>query len=254
MYLKPEVIFRVKDLENTIDVLTNFFENDYILDGRVQKFISGYFNFDATQLKGKSWKERHKFLVQVITPIYNNNLESMKKSIKEFQNHWDENSTLICNELERIFNIKFQGVQQYYAEVNINPVCPRFLAEKSFDINNKQTTQQVLQTCIHELIHFCWFDLWQQLWLETDTNTFESPHTEWLLCEIAIDPIIYFSQLKNLCDSTPAYNHFYHSKIKDENLIDVFRNLYKSKSIREFMKSGLELLQNNPDLVKELVK
>lgn len=251
--LKPQVIFKVKKLEKMLDVLTSFFKDDYLLDGRMQKFISRYFNFDAMQLKGKNWNERHKFLAQILTPIYNSSLEGMEKSVKEFQDYWDKNSTLICSELERIFNIKFQGVQQYYAEININPVSPRFLAEKSFDVNNKSTKQNALQICIHELIHFCWFDLWQQLWPETDTKNFESPHIEWLLSEIAIDPIVYFSKFKNLCNNTPAYKHFYESKIENENLIDIFRNLYKSKSISEFMKAGLELLENNLELVKELV-
>lgn len=254
MYLRPQVVFKVKELDNTIDVLTGFFDDDNILDGRFQTSLSGYFNFDAMQLKGKNWDERRAFMAEIVTPIYNNNLANMENSVKEFQDYWNENATLICSELERVFKISFKGVQLYYAEININPVCPRFLNEKTFDISNTSTKEKALQTCIHELIHFCWFDLWQEIWPETDTKNFESPHTEWLLSEIAIDPIVYFSALKNLCTDTPAYNYFYESKIWGENLIEVFRKLYKANNIDNFMERGLKLLQNNPDLVKDLVK
>lgn len=75
------------------------------------------------------------------------------------------------------------------------------------------------------------------------------------MSEIAIDPIVYFSEFRNIMREKPAYNYFYDTKIWDtENLIDVFRKLYKANTLDNFMDRGLKLLNNNPELVKELVK
>ena len=75
------------------------------------------------------------------------------------------------------------------------------------------------------------------------------------MSEIAIDPIVYFSEFRKIMREKPAYNYFYDTKIwGTENLIEVFRKLYKANTLDNFMDRGLKLLNNNPELVKELVK
>lgn len=254
MYLRPHVVFKVKELDDTIDIVTSFFEHDYTLDGRFQQNLAKHFGFESNSLMGLDWEQKREIVAKAVTPIHEQNLELMENKVKEFQSYWNDNAGLICAELERVFRINFKGIQQYTAEINVNPICPRFLNERSFDVNFNSSKENALQTCIHELIHFCWFDLWQELFPETEPEKFETPHTEWLLSEIAIDPIVYFGAFKDLFNEKPAYNYFYDSTIWGENLIEVFRKLYKANSIDNFMERGLKLLNNNPDVVKELVK
>ncbi len=254
MYLRPHVVFQVKSLEDTVSIITSFFEHDYNLDDRFAMSIAEYFGFDITKLKGKTWEQRLEIMTEILTPIYEANLDKMAEQVKEFQAYWNDNAGLVCSELERVFRISFKGIQQYIAEINVNPVCPRFLENKSFDVGTNSTKQQALQTCIHELIHFCWFELWQELFPDANPKHFETPHTEWLFSEIAIDPIIYFGAFKDMFNEKPAYDYFYDAKIWGENLIDVFRKLYKANNIDNFMERGLKILENNPEVVKDLVK
>ena len=255
MYKKPQVIFEVKSLADTINIMTSFFEDDSTIEGRFATALAKNFNIDISTLKGKSKLGKMKVVKECITPIYNDNLLAMQEKVKELEDYWNQNSNLVCTELEKIFRIKFQGTEYYTAYVNINKICPRYLNDQSFDVNFRNSKEDVLSTCIHELIHFYWFMIWKENYPECPTENFEAPHTEWLLSEIAIDPIVYFSELRNIMREKPAYNYFYDTKIWDtENLIEVFRKLYKSNTLDNFMDRGLKLLNNNPELVKELVK
>ena len=254
MYLKPYVKFRVKDFDSMANTFTSFFEDDQMLEGRFATNLANYFGIDTVSLKGKTFDEKLEIIKAILEPIHNQNLQAMEDKVEELQDYWNQNSNLICAELEKIFRVKFKGVQEYIAEVNINTVCPRYLNECSFDVDFRATKEQTLQTCIHELIHFVWFELWQELFPECDPSHFETPHTEWLFSEIAVDPIVYFSELRTLCNDKPAYDYFYEAQLWGENMMEVFRKLYRANSIDNFLERGLKLLNSNPDLVKELVK
>lgn len=254
MYLKPYVKFRVKDFDSMAEIFESFFDTDEALDSRFATDIAAYFGIDVSTLKGKTTDQRLDIIKNILRPIHDENLSVMEQRVAEYQDYWNQNCNIICEELEKIFRVKFKGVQEYTAEININTICPRYLNDCSFDVDFRCTKEQTLQTCIHELIHFVWFELWKELYPDCDTSCFETPHTEWLLSEIAIDPIVYFSELKNFCNDRPAYDYFYTTTLWEENLIEVFRRLYRANNIDNFMERGLKLLNSNPDLVKELVK
>lgn len=254
MYLKPQVVFKIKTLEDTINIFTDFFSEDDNLNGRMCTNISLNYNINVEELRGKSIIKRKEIISEIISPIYETKLNEMKQKVVDFQNFWNENANTICREFEKIFKVSFNGVRYFSAEINLNSVCPRFLNADSFDVYYRSNKQDILQTCIHELIHFYWFQLWVEEFPKSNPKTFEHPYAEWLLSEIAVDPIIYYSELRNFSSDKPAYKYFYSSQINGENLIEFFRRLFKSNNLVNFMSKGLETLNNNPDLVANLVK
>lgn len=255
MYKKPQVIFELKSLEDTAHIITSFFDDDSTINGRFPTAIAQNFNINIPELVGKTLDEKYEIILKVLTPIFNDNLAEMQSKIKEYQDYWNTNANFVCSEFEKIYRIKFQGTEYYTAYVNINTTCPRYLKDQSFDVNFRNSKEEVLDTCIHELIHFYWFIIWKEDFPDCPETNFEAPHVEWLLSEIAIDPIVYFSEFRKIMREKPAYNYFYDTKIwGTENLIEVFRKLYKANTLDNFMDRGLKLLNNNPELVKELVK
>lgn len=254
MYGKPQVNFKVKSLEDQIDIVTSFLETDEDLKTMFGSGVALRFNIDLKKLQGKSKEDRKKIISETVTPIYNSKLTDMQNRINEYQEFWNKNAQLVANEFQKIFKIGFNGIRQFTAEINLNSVCPRYLNSDSFDVNFRKTAEETFATCIHELVHFYWFQVWKEVFDDANDETFETPHLEWLFSEIAVDPIIYFSGLKPVCDEKPAYNYFYTTKFNDETVIELFRKLYRSNSLEKFMEKGIKLLKDNPEQSKNLIR
>lgn len=253
MCKKPQVIFSVKSLEDTVNIVTSFFDSEESLNSTTTKHIANFFGLNLASFKDKTFEECKAIVEEVLTPIYKVKLKQMENKVKVFQEHFNSYSNLICAEFEKIFRVKFNGIRYFDAYVNLNNVCPRYLNNDSFDICYVSSPENATKTAVHELIHFYWFDLFKEVMPEISEDNFEFPHPAWMLSEIAVDPIIYFSELSKLNFKQPAYEQFYKATLNGENLIESFRKLYKANSLPKFMERGLKILENNPELVKNLL-
>lgn len=254
MYLKPQLNFKVKSLEDNVNIIADFFEDDRTINNSFQKYIANALNINVNELLGKTLEQKKEIIKNIVSPIYDVKLNQMNLKKDEFSKFWNENSMIVCQEFQNIFKIGFSGIKQYDVEIGINPVCPRYLDDFAFDVYYVKSKEDALETCIHELIHFYWFQIFNENFPEIPKSKFEAPFAEWLLSEIAVDPIIYYSKLRNYCREKPAYNYLYNEKINGENLIEFFRRLYKSNNLKNFMEKGLNVLNSNPELLKQLIK
>ena len=254
MYLKPHVNFEVKSLEDTINIFVSFLETDEDLNYNSAGYIANHYNINLDDLKGKSVEARKEIITNILTPIYNVKLNQMKSKIEVYQNYWNENANKVCEQFEKIFKVGFKGVRQFTAYINLNPMCPRYLNDDSFDIYYINKPEDAFKTCVHELIHFYWFQVWQEVFDDANPETFECPHLEWLFSEIVVDPIIYYSELSKFNFKQPAYAHFYTSKFLGETAIEFFRKLYRSNSLETFMEKGIKILKDNEAEAKTLIK
>lgn len=253
MYLMPQVIYELKKIEDTAKIISSFYNDDLTIYGRFPTAIASNFNINIDELVGKTIDEKYDIILKLITPIYEKNIKEMRAKIKEYQKYWNKNADFVCKELEKIFNIRFDGVEKCYAYVNINTTCPRYLDSHSFDVNFRKTKEQALEVCIHEIIHFYWFQKWKEKYPNCPEENFQAPHIEWLLSEIVIDQIVYYSEFRKIMREKPAYYYFYDTVIPGlGNLIQIFRKLYSENNIDNFMEKGINLLKAYPELVKEL--
>ena len=254
MYGKPQVNFEVKSLEDTINIFVSFLETDEDLKFSSATYIANHYNINLSELQGKSLEQRKEIITNILTPIYNVKLNQMKNKIADYQQYWNENAAKVCEQFEKIFKIGFKGIRQFTAYINLNPMCPRYLNDDSFDIYYINKPEDCFKTCVHELIHFYWFQVWQEVFEDANPETFECPHLEWLFSEIVVDPIIYYSELNQFNFKQPAYAYFYNSKFKDENVIEFFRKLYRSNSLETFMEKGIKLLKDNEAEARTLIR
>jgi len=230
-----KVKFELINLEEQIEVIENFLrdKNDFSI------MIQEYFNLPK-DIFNKSNEERCKTLLVEITKLYNTRLKDMENACKLFQETWDKNELFINKALQKIF--KCQSNFTSIAYVNLNPIFPRYLQTKSFDVNVDASAQYVLQAGVHEIIHFLWFDIWKKQFPETKDFECEYPEKVWLISELAIDAIFRGSNLKKLLISKPAYDYFYEEKINGKRLMLEIRKLYKNCSIKEFQIKLLDFI------------
>ena len=220
-----KIKFEVLKLNKQTEIIEDFL----LCDNQTSEYIKKFFKFDDS-IKSK------RDISYGIAQLYNNRMCDLIDSANRFQILWDENSETLNKELFEIFGRQFEF--DCIAYVNLNPIWPRFLEEKCFHVNVDAGDRYLLQSVMHEIVHFIWFEIWHQTFPKIPKSDYDYPNLSWIISEIAIEPIFRFSNLKNLCDEYPAYKYFYEEKIDGKTVTEIANKIYKdNKSIIDFQKT-----------------
>ena len=199
--------------------------------------------FKLTNYFDKTEAERDVLLKQKIGDLYHNNQDILAEKVATCQKQWAKNEGYINAQFEKIFGEKFDF--DCVAQVNFNPICPRFIESKEFDVNALDNDAGILETSLHEIIHFAWFNVWNQQFPNTTHAEMNAPSRDWLISEIVVDPIFKQSGLKSFLVREPAYDYLYQEKINNKNLMEVVNDLYvQSSSIKDFQNRMLDMVKH----------
>ena len=236
-----KVKFEVISLKDQVAVIQDFLSDK----NNTSDFIADFFNLNINL----STTERNQQINDIITEIYTARLNDLKQSCVRFQNIWERNAVFINNELNNIFGKEFEF--DCVAYVNLNPVWPRYLNEKCFDVNLDANDDYLLLTSAHEIIHFAWFEVWKDNFPQIERQDYDYPNLSWLISEIAIEPIFKFSNLKQLSSAKPAYDYFYTDKINNKTIAEIANEIFKnSKDINNFQHTIYSFFKNNKETNK----
>jgi hypothetical protein len=125
--------------------------------------------------------------------------------------------------------------------ISLNPICPRYLDTRTFDIYYENSERGALGIALHEMVHFVWFDVWQNRFHDGMAE-YESPHLKWVFSEMAVDPIM--RRDKRLYEINPyfadgcAYGYFYEMKIEGKPILETLYDMYLDTDIVGFMEQG----------------
>ena len=224
-----KVNFKIKELDDQIEIIYSFLS----CKNEMSYTVANYFDLNLDGLLELASEKKQKVVSNAVSSKYNENLETMQKAVKKFQEFWNKKQNFINKELFKIFGREFNF--NCIAYVNLNPVWPRYLKEKAFDVNYNASKDFLLSSCEHEIIHFIWFDIWKENFKNYKEDDFEYPNLVWLCSEIAVEPIFRFSKLIELSKDNPAYDYFYAEKIGLKSVAEIANEIYKSsKDINEF--------------------
>jgi len=223
------VKFEVMNLKEQIEIIQEFLS----LTNQTSQYISSFLGInDAKEIES------------VVTELYNKRIKDLQTAKKHFQNIWNANCKKINDELMKIFQKEFNI--DCIAYVNLNPVWPRYLEERAFDVNVDATDEYLLSSSCHEIVHFIWFEIWNETFPNIAKNEYDYPNLSWLISEIAIEPIFRFSKLKEFSKSNPAYDYFYTEKINNKTVSSIANEIYlKSQGIKDFQQNIYKYFKEN---------
>ena len=134
--------------------------------------------------------------------------------------------------------------------ISMNPIQPRFLKERCFDIFYLNSEKGAIGEGIHEIIHFVWFYLWNRLFGD-DYDEYERPTLKWILSEMAVEPVMKDPRLSSINPYFPRenggciYPYFFDMKAGGDLVIDTLDAMYKKYSIEDFMKKSYAYCQRH---------
>lgn len=132
---------------------------------RVKKYICEYFHIPTE-------------------PALQNNaaLETTVRTI--VQNEQNNNAAAIAGKVEKMHCLWQENRDE-------NCVCPYDFENNRIYINYRKSSEEMLETCVHELIHYYWFHKWNALFKDQYSSSLV-----WIFSEIAIDALFFETPLK----------------------------------------------------------
>lgn len=125
----------------------------------------------------------------------------------------------------------------------MNPIAPRFLTQRRFDIFYLNSERGAVGTAIHELIHFVWFHVWNGLFGDS-YDEYERPSLKWILSEMVVEPIMRDPRLSSINPYFPreqggcVYPYFFDMEAGGAPILDTLDRMYRAQSVQAFMKSS----------------
>ena len=137
--------------------------------------------------------------------------------------------------------------------------CPRFLREHSFDVFYKNSEYGALGMSLHEMIHFVWFYVWNQMFKDS-YDEYETPSLKWILSEMVVESIMSDERLSSINPYSPrerggcVYSYFFDMTVDGRPVLDTLHELYKAKRMTDFMRLSYEYCRENKKEIREHIE
>lgn len=223
-----------------------------------EPLFSKYKFLDKEQGLNSDWKSRKQYITEELSQYYIKTKSELLEKSKIFQNFWNDNEANINKIFTHTFQIDcYNLLNDLKADVSLNPICPRWLAQKYFTIFYQSDNTKFLETSIHEIIHFIWFHIWHQTFKD-NYKEYENPHLKWVLSEMVVDTFAKNTDIGSLfskksCNDT-VYDYFYSMIIKDIPILETLSHIYQnSKDIPQFMQRAYAYCQDNETAIRKQI-
>ncbi len=211
---------------------------------RYPEIDSGYYN----TLTGS---ERDKYIADKFHEIAPSRAAMIADKIKVQNEYWTQNNKKLNDAFADAFGCNVSGIlNNIVGRIGLDPICPRDIGKYSFDVFYQYSPDYMIETAVHEMVHFVWFYIWHQHFKD-NPNEYDSHHIKWLLSEMVVDVIIRNSALAGFfCDMAHkrdiAYSYFYDMNIADAPLLENLTKMYKGADhITKFMEESYKYVCDN---------
>lgn len=219
-----------------------------------------YPQIDRKYAAGLSFCERKKYLEQILRDIYADIEETLEEKAVLYKGHWNACRGQITAALTDAFAVDCGALfNDLRCNVSMNPVQPRFLTGKSFDVFYLNSEKGAVGSAIHEIIHFVWFYVWNRLFGDS-YDEYERPSLKWLLSEMVVESIMGDQRLSAINPYYPReqggciYPYFFDLKADGKLILETLDEMYKNLSIGEFMKDSYAYCQKHEQEIREHIR
>jgi hypothetical protein len=234
-----DLTYKYPGIEYSVNSIM-LFENDPWIDS----IFHFYPQIDKAKFDCLSSSCKTKYLHDVLQEHCNKDgaVNEIDKKLIKYNDHWK----LHKNQIEAALSDAFQcGVtdilNDMVGNVTFNPICPRFLNIKTFDVFYLNSERGALGISLHELIHFVWFHVWQG-YFNDSIEEYETPYLKWVFSEMVVDPIMRkdarLSKINPYFDDGCAYPYFYEMTVNGKPILETLYEMYINLNMLEFMKQG----------------
>ena len=203
-----------------------------------------YPQLDKAHADSLSLSEKKNYIQGVLSRVYDEQETVINKKAEMYSKHWAECKPQIVAALSEAFDCDCSALfNDLKCNISLNPIDPRFLREHSFDIFWLNSEKGAIGKAIHEIIHFVWFHVWNQLFCDS-YDEYEAPSLKWILSEMVVEAVMSDPRLSSINPYFPRedggciYPYFFDMKVNGSFILDMLNEMYRNQNISDFMKNS----------------
>ena len=193
--------------------------------------------------------ERKKYIEQIMRDVYAGLEDTINEKAVLYSRHWKNCKQQITAALSDAFGVNCADLfDDIRCNLSLNPIEPRFLRERCYDTFYLNSERGAIGGGIHEIVHFVWFYVWNDLFGDS-FDEYERPSLKWILSEMVVESIMKDARLSSINPYFPRenggciYPYFFDMIVEGKPILDTLDVLYKRKPIRDFMQSSYAYCQ-----------
>jgi len=246
--ITPKVKFEIKPLGKYIDVMY------YFLNPRKDSWdwSKGIFR-EYPHLKRRLSNIRNSRERKRITLKYFKNQELMKKlnlelKNKRFQKSWDRINDKALETLSEVVEIEWPKKDKVIkAYTTLNPICPRWIKEREFDLFYEFNMKKMKAVSLHEILHFIYFEKWKEVFPRTNEKKFDGPYLVWDLSEMVPSIILSDKRIQKILKHKPSvYSEYAKLRIGNKPLLGYLQEFYDNKKdFEDFLRQSWKFVKKH---------
>lgn len=204
--------------------------------------------------------ERKNYMEHTLRTICRGLEEKINEKVTLYARHWTACKAQITDALSDAFEVDCAVLfNDLRCNVCINPISPRFLEQRSFEVFYLNSERGAVGTSIHEIIHFIWFYVWNDLYHD-DYSEYERPSLKWILSEMVVESIMKDFRLSSVNPYFPRenggciYPFFFDMKAGGARILDTLDSMYRNLRIRDFMQSSYAHCRKHEAEIREHIR
>jgi hypothetical protein len=237
----PEVKFKPASFEHVINLINDFL-NPKKEDWDWSNYILSRYPILNEKLKDvKKISERKRITCDFFKQFILKNKRIMEKKASSFQKEWGKINDEYMKTLGLVLEIDWSRKdKKITALVSPNPICPRYIRERIFDIYLLSSVDYMKATVMHEILHFLYFEKWKKIFPKTSEKEFDSPYLTWKLSEMVPAIILLDKRIQKIFLHKPeVYQEYQKLKIKGKPLLDYLQEFYSNrKDFEDFLRKS----------------
>lgn len=201
-----------------------------------------YPQLDKQELARRDSASRRQYISDTLFDLYHKELQQeIDQKVTAYNARFAKYKDQIEDALSEAFDLDTRSVfNDLVGNITLNPVGPRFLKERYFDVFYKNSERGALGVALHEIIHFLWFDVWHRHFNDS-YDQYETPSLKWILSEMVVESIMRDARLSAINPYFPrenggcVYGYFQDMVIDGNPILETLDGFYRKHRMTDFM-------------------
>lgn len=203
-----------------------------------------YPEIDGKALAARTPAERKTYLEGAFAEIYERTAAEMDRKAADYNAHFAKYKGQLEEALSDAFELDARPLfNDLTGNVTLNPICPRFLQERYFDVFYMNSERGALGLSMHEVIHYFWFHVWNRHFGDS-YDEYETPSLKWILSEMVVEALMSDPRLSTVNPYFPkenggcVYPYFQDMIVDGTPVLARMAGLYQHNGITGFMEAA----------------
>ena len=259
-YRNLKIAYRNPGFEHSIDSIM-LFETDDQTPYWSDALLYFYPQVKKQELARRNLAERRAYVHEMLYDQYYREIKTeIDEKVDAYNLHFMNHREQIEAALSEAFELDARSVfNDLVGNMTMNPVGPRFLKARCFDIFYKNSERGALGASIHEVIHYIWFYVWNRHFGDR-YEEYETPSLKWILSEMVVESVMHDKRLSSINPYYPrenggcVYRYFQNMVIEGKPILETLDRSYRENGIHDFMELSYRYCLAHEDEIRAHIR